>query len=316
MTRIRATVGLLSLVSLLMLGCGGSGPTNPPATTDVVQPGATADENAKNDIPPGATSSALNNSAETLHTQSTPKPTSNTPKTESSTTESPKAESAPVAPVAPKIPKGMVLVPAGSEIQATLITPISTKDASEGTEVRAEVTGPIQLDGGVKAPIKRWRLVGVVSRLQKPQAKGDAPAELEITFNQLRNVVAEEKKDYTIRGVLSEIGGSSKKRNTGIMIGGAVAGAAGDPGEARGAEPGGDPQAGVEDGEANGQTAKGPSGQRGEGQAVVPQRLRRSGRWEGHLLRLRGAVAGCPSASADDGRSGRDAPAAPRLPRA
>ncbi|MFN7965019.1 MAG: hypothetical protein U0V87_04935 [Acidobacteriota bacterium] len=225
MTRIRATVGLLSLVSLLMLGCGGSGPTNPPATTDVVQPGATADENAKNDIPPGATSSALNNSAETLHTQSTPKPTSNTPKTESNTSESPKAESAPVAPVAPKIPKGMVLVPAGSEIQATLITPISTKDASEGTEVRAEVTGPIQLDGGVKAPIKRWRLVGVVSRLQKPQAKGDAPAELEITFNQLRNVVAEEKKDYTIRGVLSEIGGSSKKRNTGIMIGGAVAGA-------------------------------------------------------------------------------------------
>ena len=225
MTRIRATVSLLSLVSLLMLGCAGSGPTNPPATTDAVQPGATAGENAKNDMPPGATSSALNTPAETAHTQSTPKPTTTTPKTELSTTEPPKAEPAPAAPEVPKIPKGMVLVPAGSTIQATLITPISTKDASEGAEVRAEVTGPIQLDGGMKAPIKRWRLVGVVSRLQKPQAKGDAPAELEITFNQLRNVVAEEKKDYTIRGVLSEIGGSSKKRNTGIMIGGAVAGA-------------------------------------------------------------------------------------------
>jgi outer membrane lipoprotein SlyB len=77
----------------------------------------------------------------------------------------------------------------------------------------------------MKAPIKRWRLVGQISRIQAPEAKGDVPAEMEITFTTLTNVISGDKRDYAIQGVLSEVGGNTKKRNTGIMIGGAVAGA-------------------------------------------------------------------------------------------
>ncbi len=224
MTRKSAIVSSLSLISLLMLGCGGSAPTNPPSpvASEATQPGG-ADE--KNDLPPGASKEAANMPAATQHTQTTPKPAATTPKSDAPKVDEPKTEPAPTKPEEPKIPAGMALVPAGSTIEAMLITPISTKEASVGTEVRAEVSGPIKLEGGMKAPIKRWRLVGQISRIQAPGAKGDVPAELEITFTTLTNVNSDDNRDYAIQGVLSEVGGNTKKRNTGIMIGGAVAGA-------------------------------------------------------------------------------------------
>lgn len=224
MTRKSAIVSSLSVVSLLMLGCGGSAPTNPPSSagSEATQPESAGE---KNDLPLGASKDPANMPAATQHTQTTPKPAATTPKSDAPKVEEPKAEPAPTKPEEPKIPAGMVLVPAGSTIDAMLITPISTKDASVGTKVRAEVSGPIRLEGGMKSPIKRWRLVGQISRIQEPQAKGDVPAELEISFTTLSKVNAADKRDFPIQGVLSEVGGNTKTRNTGIMIGGAVAGA-------------------------------------------------------------------------------------------
>lgn len=201
----------------LIVGCGGGVPT--PSTPSEPAP---ATSNPQETIAPQSPG----------HSESTPSTPSSPPKAAPSTSgrpaepkSSPTPPAAPAEPPQPKIPPGMTLVPAGSTITATLITPISTKTATVGTEVRAEVSGPIRLENQTKAPIKRWRLLGSVARVQAPESKGDVPAELEIAFSTLRNMTDESKQDYPIVGMISEVGGESKKRNTGIMIGAAVAGA-------------------------------------------------------------------------------------------
>jgi hypothetical protein len=102
-----------------------------------------------------------------------------------------------------------------------LATYLSTRDSEPGTPFEARPQEPLWIDGK-KVPMDRWVLLGTVTAVMKPQKKKDRPGELELTFHAVRTEAGEE---IPVEAFASELAGSTRKRNIGIVAGGAVLGA-------------------------------------------------------------------------------------------
>jgi hypothetical protein len=121
----------------------------------------------------------------------------------------------------PAVPPGMVVVPAGQELQMELLTVVSTKESQPGDKIRGDIKGGF-LVGDKKVPAGKWILMGSVLSVTKPEKKGDIPGELEIAFE---NVRMEDGTKHPVVGYVTAIAEGARKRNIGVIAGAAAAGA-------------------------------------------------------------------------------------------
>jgi hypothetical protein len=119
------------------------------------------------------------------------------------------------------VPPGMVVVPAGTQLNVKLLDSLSTKETVAGTPFTADMRGPTYV-GDKKVPTGRWIFVGEVSAVVKPKKKKDMPGELALDFHTIQS---KEGAEYPAEAYVSEFAGETKKRNIGVIVGTAVAGA-------------------------------------------------------------------------------------------
>jgi hypothetical protein len=119
------------------------------------------------------------------------------------------------------VAEDLATLAAGTELEIELIDSVSTRDASAGQTVRARFARGVDVDGR-RVPLKRWTLVGRVTLVLHPERKGDRAGGLELAFE---TVVTDTGDEYPLAAVATGVAGDTKKRNVGVIAGGALVGA-------------------------------------------------------------------------------------------
>ena len=212
--RKNAQLRLIWIVPFLLLaGC-----SRPAATPEAAQQAAPpADQTAATQPANPPAGAAQHAPAARPHpaSQQSPAPGSQTARRESAA-----ASAAPSAPVPPP-PPPPVVVPPGTRLVVRLDSALDTKENQAGDHFSATLEEPVSVDGKVVIPKGSTCAGKVTASAASGRMKGKA--ELEITLSTVE--VAGVKREIQTDSVSRESGGH-KKRNLGLIAGGAGLGAA------------------------------------------------------------------------------------------
>jgi len=125
------------------------------------------------------------------------------------------------APVAAAPVPAVLTVPAGTELQLSLTTELSTKSAKAGDVVRAELVSDVRVDGKVAIAAGTTVAGQVTSVVSGSNKIGGVPT-IGMSFERLELPGG---KDVPIMGEITQQGKSDTARDTVKIVGGAAAGA-------------------------------------------------------------------------------------------